>query len=134
MNPDYSPGWMKAVLVAAGLYNILWGGLVMAWPQQLLAMAGMAPATYPQFLQCIGMAILVFGIAYLAASRDPLRHFPVLLAGLVGRILGPVGFLIGALDGSFPWVAGLTILTNDIIWLPPFAVMTWRAFQLARRA
>lgn len=134
MSGTRSPRWMKVVLVAAGIYNILWGGLVMAFPQQVLALAGMAPATYPEFLQCIGMAIAVFGLAYLTAAPDPLRHFPVLLAGLVGRILGPIGFVQGALAGVFPWKAGLTILTNDLIWLPPFAIMTLAAFRQWRAA
>lgn len=134
MSGGASPRWMTAVLVAAGIYNILWGGLVMAFPQQLLALAGMASATYPEFLQCIGMAIAVFGLAYLTAAPDPLRHFPVLLAGLVGRILGPIGFVQGVLAGVFPWKAGLTILTNDLIWILPFAIMMLRAFRHWRLA
>ena len=90
-----SPKWTKVVLYSAGIYNIIWGTAVVLFPMQLFFLANMAPPKYPELLQCIGMMISVFGLAYIAAAHDPLKHWPIVLAGLIGRILGPIGFVHG---------------------------------------
>ena len=47
--------------------------------------------------------------------------------GLLGKILGPIGFVKALADGTFPPTFGLTILTNDLIWWVPFAMILWAA-------
>ena len=51
-----------------------------------------------------------------------MRHWPVVLAGLLGKILGPIGFLSTFVGGTLPLSFGLTILTNALIWWFPFAL------------
>ncbi len=75
----------------------------------------------PWVWQCVGMLVGVYGLAYACAARSPLRHWPVVLAGLVGKVLGPVGFLAGALQGAIPWRFGWILVANDLIWWVPFA-------------
>lgn len=126
------PRWMAVVLVLAGVYNLLWGGFVVLFPLTPFRWAGMEPPNYPELWQCIGMIVGVYGVGYLAAAFDPLRHWPIVLVGLLGKLCGPLGFLEAALAGRLPWVAGLTILTNDLIWWVPFAgilVAAWRKKQ-----
>jgi hypothetical protein len=45
---------MRAVLVAGGIYNLIWGGWVAFFPSALFQWAGMAPTNYPQFWQRVG--------------------------------------------------------------------------------
>lgn len=123
--------WMRWVLVAAGVYNLAWGAWVVAYPSALFWWAGMAPPLYPSIWQCVGMIVGVYGIGYLAAARDPTRHWPIVLVGLLGKVLGPLGFAAAASKGELPWAFGWTILTNDLIWWGPFAAILWAA---ARRA
>ena len=52
----------------------------------------MAPPTYPEIWQCVGMIVGVYGIGYAIASADPLRHWPIILVGFLGKIFGPLGF------------------------------------------
>jgi len=73
-----------------------------------------------QFWQCIGMIIGVYGIGYWIAAADSRRHWPIILVGLLGKILGPIGFLIAASAGDIPWAFALTIISNDLIWWIPF--------------
>jgi small multidrug resistance pump len=44
---------------------------------------------YPDIWQCVGMIVGVYGVGYLIAAFDPLRHWPVILVGLLGKVLGP---------------------------------------------
>lgn len=116
-----SPRWMRRWLVAAGVYNLAWGGFVILWPKGLVDLAGLEMTSAGLAIwQCLGMVIGVYGIGYLAASLDPLKHWPITLVGLLGKIFGPIGFVWTASRGEIPWSFGWTILTNDLLWWAPF--------------
>lgn len=119
----YLPTWMGSVLAAAALYNLGWGAWIVVDPGALFRLSGIAQPTYPQIFQCVGMIVGVYGIGYAVAATAPLRHWPIVLVGLLGKILGPVGFLAAALGGELPWTWAWTILTNDVVWWIPFALI-----------
>ena len=79
-------------LLAAGLYNLAWGAFSVLAPTAIFHVAGVDPPIYPELWQCIGMIVGVYGIGYLIAARDPYRHWPIVLVGLLGKVLGPLGF------------------------------------------
>lgn len=121
---------MCRVLVAAAIYNIVWGAFAIASPQTIFRWTGFDPMPlYPELWQCIGMIVGVYGIGYAIAARNPFRHWPIVLVGLLGKVFGPIGFLSSVLQGKLPAALGWTILTNDLIWWFPFAVILWRAAQ-----
>ena len=120
---------MRAVLVAAAVYNVLWGGFVVLFPLALFRVLGMELPNYPQIWQCVGMIVGVYGVGYAAAALDPLRHWPIVLVGLLGKIFGPVGFLSAVFQGTLPLSFGLTLLTNDLIWSFPFSLILLRTYQ-----
>ncbi|NNJ25640.1 peroxiredoxin-like family protein [Alienimonas chondri] len=126
--PAVSP-WMRPVLIAAGVYNLLWGAAVVFLPVGwTIGWTGVEVGN-PAFWRCVGMIVGVYGVGYLCAARDPLRHWPIVLVGLLGKVFGPIGFLIGAVRGELPWAMGGHNLTNDLIWWVPFAVILYRAFD-----
>lgn len=126
-----APAWMSRWLVAAGIYNLVWGAVVIAFPNLLFDLVGMDRPVYPQIWQCVGMIVGVYGIGYLAAARDPLRHWPIVLVGFLGKIFGPIGFAAAVVKGELPVAFGATILTNDLVWWAPFGMMLWAAAKSA---
>jgi hypothetical protein len=122
------------VLRLAAAYNILWGGAVVLFPLLPFRWAGYPEPNYPQIWQCVGMIVGVYGVGYAIAARNPLVHWPIVLVGLLGKLFGPVGFLYYALRGALPWGFGWTILTNDLLWWLPFAVILRRAYLAAQEA
>ena len=125
-----SPAWARRWLLAAALYNLLWGGWVVLFPHALFDGLSLARPSYPELWQCVGMIVGVYGVGYALAARDPLRHWPIVLVGLLGKVLGPLGFAQALARGTFPPEFGLTILTNDLLWWWPFAAilrLAWRA-------
>lgn len=124
--------WMRGVLWAAAAYNIVWGGFVVLFPLLPFQWLDMKPPDYPAIWQCLGMVIGVYGVGYACAALAPLRHWPIVLVGLLGKLLGPLGFILAALHGELPWRFGWLLLTNDLIWWLPFAAILRWAYQADR--
>jgi len=122
---------MTAVLWVAAAYNIVWGTVVILFPRATLDLLRLPAPQTLQLWQCIGMIVGVYGVGYALAARDPLTRWPLVLVGLLGKVLGPIGFLDAAVRGEFPWSAGWMIVTNDLIWWIPFALILWRAREAA---
>jgi small multidrug resistance pump len=127
--------WMRYALFAAAAYNLVWGAFIILFPNQPFDWLGLGRPTYPCLVQCIGMIVGVYGIGYATAALDPLRHWPVVLVGLVGKLAGPIGFVWSVSKGELPWLAGLTIVTNDLVWWMPFVLILAAVFNrsIARR-
>lgn len=126
---------MRRWLIAAGLYNVVWGAAMVLAPVWTLRMLGVSPPTtelWPQLWACIGMIVGVYGLGYMIAARDPARHWPIVLVGLLGKVFGPIGFVDAAVRGQLPWSMGATILTNDLMWWIPFSMMLWHAARVAQ--
>ncbi len=115
---------MQLTLRLAAIYNILWGSWVELFPQHFFSIAGMEPINYPVVWQGMGMVIGVYGLGYFWASYDPIRHWPVVAIGFLGKIFGPAGFLYHLWMGSLPLAFGWTLIFNDLIrWVPFFLIL-----------
>lgn len=134
MNHTYlARPWMKYVLKAAGIYNLVWGLLAIAIPVAMLdSLHVEADSVAVRFWQCIGMIVGVYGIGYLVASRDPFRHWPITLVGLLGKIFGPIGLVWAVADRTLPATLGWMTVTNDLIWLVPFFMILWGALRYSQ--
>lgn len=127
---------MRFTLYAAGIYNLTWGAFVVLFPPAIFQWAGMPAPNYPEIWQAVGMLAGVYGVGYLLAAGDPARQWPMVAAGLLGKVLGPVGFLAAARAGRAPWGAGWAVLANDVIWWAPFGLIlreAWRAHVGGKR-
>jgi hypothetical protein len=83
------------------------------------------------------MMVAAYAPAYWWAARDPLERTPLVVVGLTGKVLGPIGFVWAVKTRRLPPRFGLTIAANDVVWWPAFARLLrdaaadaggWRAF------
>ncbi len=122
--------WMKAVVLAAGVYNLLWGLLAIAYANPMLDWFGLEPNTSNAvLLQCLGMMVGVYGVGLLIAARAPYHHWPLILVGLIGTLFASLGFAWALASNALPLQVGWAILMNDLIWIGPFATILWGAIQ-----
>ena len=128
--PPAVPAWVPKVLNAAAVYNVVWCLFVVLFPTLPFRLAGMEPPNYPALVQCLGMIVGVYGVGYALAARDPVARWPLVLVGLLGKVFGPIGFVYAASIGEFPWQAGWTIVTNDLVWWLPFAAILLHAARV----
>ncbi len=122
-----SKKWMKYVLKAAGVYNLLWGAWVILFPQHFFDLVGMDPVNHVVIWQGMGMVIGVYGLGYWWAAADPLTHWPIVAVGFLGKVFGPIGFCINYFSGKIPVEFIYTMFTNDFIWWIPFILILIQA-------
>ena len=120
----------KPWLAAAAIYNLTWGLTTLTFPNAFFNATGMPLPNYPTLWQCIGMFVLVFAPGYAWAARDPFRFRHLILIGFVGKLCGLTGYAWFAARGALPPIFGCAILTNDLIWLPAFAIFLRKAAAL----
>lgn len=136
--PLGTPAWMRTTLRIAAIYNIAWGAWAVLDPRFPFLLIGATPPTDAYIWQCLGMVIGVYGIGYWLAASDPARHWPIVLVGLLGKIFGPIGFVwTGLITREAPTSLWPTLITNDLIWWLPFALIlahAWRANETSRLA
>lgn len=118
--PKPFTGNIMKTLKLAAIYNLIWGAWVILFPNAMFEFLGMEKNNYPEIWQCVGMIVGVYGVGYWIAASDPYRHFPIVLVGFLGKILGPIGFAQALLTNRFPLAFGVIIIFNDLIWWPSF--------------
>lgn len=119
----------QLTLRIAAIYNILWGAWVVLFPNHFFDLLHMPRLNHPMIWQGMGMVIGVYGLAYWWASFDPIKFWPIIAVGFLGKIFGPAGYVMNLwMDTAYPQF-GWTLITNDLIWWIPFGWMLWEAHK-----
>jgi hypothetical protein len=89
---------------AAAGYNFAWGATAILWPTLLFRLLGMPSPDPLAIWQALGMMVLVYAPAYWWIARDPVGHRHLVVIALLGKLLGPLGFLwaLHGADASTP--------------------------------
>lgn len=117
-------------LFAAAIYNLAWGGINILFPSLYFDLIGIEPPNYAGIWQVVGMFVLVYAPAYWWASRYPARHRHLVVIGMMGKLFGPIGLVWAVATDDLPAAFGWTIITNDLIWWPAFALYLRDASRL----
>ncbi len=113
----------------AAVYNAGFGAWAALGPGAFFDLFRMEPPRYPEVWQCLGMVIGLYGLLYAHAARRLESARPILLVGLLGKILGPIGwFLSGLPVRTLPLV-----VFNDVVWWLPFALFLAEGTRLGAR-
>lgn len=118
------PRFFRIWFYAAAVYNLLWGCFVCLFPAWCIDFLKIGHLISVPFLQVIGMIVGVYAYGYWLLAKEPIRYYGLIWIGLLGKILGPLGFFFYAFQGTLPWNFGFTIITNDLIWWPVFIAFT----------
>jgi len=132
INDDRARNYRILFLLAA-LYNLgfgLWAGLL---PHSFFFLFLMDPPRYPAIWQCLGMVIGLYGLAYGYAALRLDRACPFIAIGLIGKILGPIGWVIAVGNGEWPIRTFTLICFNDLLWWLPFSLFLLEGSSLGDR-
>jgi hypothetical protein len=121
----------RLVFAAAAAYNIafgLWAALV---PRSFFALCALRPPLYPSIWACLGMVVGLYGLGYAYAAWRLDRAAPFIAIGLLGKLLGPAGWVLAVAHGEWPLRTFTLVLFNDVIWWLPFSLFLLEGTRLA---
>ena len=116
---------IRFMFTTAALFNWMAGGAVAINAVWLFGFFGVTPLpTEPLFLQLFAWLVIVFGIGYFWASRDPVANVPVIKLGMLGKLSVVLVSMACVLTGSVSWQFML-VVSVDLL----YAILFWRALQ-----
>ena len=121
----------RLIFAAAAAYNIAFGLWAALQPLSFFARFDLTPPLYPFIWACLGMVVGLYGLGYAYAARDLDRAAPFIAIGLLGKLLGPAGWILTVSRGEWPVRTITLILFNDVIWWVPFALFLLEGTRVA---
>ena len=125
-----APAWMARVLLLAAAFDVAGGAILWQAPASLMGWAGTNVPLYRTLWQCLGLIVALCGLGFALAARNPFQLWPMILVGLLGKILVPAGFVWAAASGTAPWSFGILVFALGPLWWLPMG----RILLLAARA
>ncbi len=110
----------RVIFGLAAFYNIAFGLWAALFSDQFFTLFYLAPLPYPSIWACLGMVVGLYGFLYAYAAWKPDRADLLIGVGLLGKVLGPMGWLLAVWSGELPPRTFPLILLNDLIWWFPF--------------
>ncbi len=110
----------RVLFSLAAAYNLafgLWAGL---FPNSFFSLMKLPPPLYPSLWACLGMVVGLYGLVYAQVARRPADGDIWIWIGLLGKVLGPLGWIRTMWVGELPPRTFLLVLFNDLIWWFPF--------------
>ena len=124
----------RILFLLAALYNVafgIWAGL---FPLAFFSTFDLEVPRYPSIWSCVGMVVGLYGILYAYVAWKPEQGNWIATVGLVGKILGPCGWLMSVTAGELPPRTFPLILANDLIWWFPLLAYLLRNASWRRAA
>ena len=116
---------IRIMFTTAAWFNWLAGGAVAVNAELLFGLFRITPQpTEPLFLQLFAWLVIVFGIGYFWASRDPVANAPVIKLGMIGKLSVVLVSLAAVLTGNVSWQIMLLVFVDLL-----YAILFWRALK-----
>jgi hypothetical protein len=116
---------IRIMFTTAALFNWMAGGAVVINAVWLFGLFGVTPLpTEPLFLQLFAWLVIVFGIGYFWASRDPVANVPIIKLGMIGKLSVVLVSLACVMTGSISWQL-MILVSADLL----YAILFWRALK-----
>ena len=114
--------YYRIVFGLAALYNLafcVWAGFA---PYAFFDLFALPPPRYPAIWSCLGMVVGTYALGYGYAALRLDRAIPFIVIGLVGKVLGPIGWWFTVRTGELPVRTFPLVLFNDLVWWLPFTL------------
>lgn len=123
----------RLLFILAALYNLAFGLWAGFFPGAFFKWFDLSPLPYPSLWACLGMVVGLYGLLYTYVAYKPGAGDFIIWIGLLGKILGPLGWLDAVRRGELPVRTFPLILCNDLVWWFPFLFYLLRHHRLRGR-
>ncbi len=124
----------RLIFALAAAYNMAFGLWAALSPYSFFHLFDLEAPRYPSIWSCLGMVVGLYGAIYAYAAMRLDQAKPLIAIGLVGKLLGPAGWVVAVTSGELP-VRTFTLITfNDIVWWAPFTLFLMEGTRIAEWA
>jgi hypothetical protein len=123
----------RIVLGLAAAYNVALGSWAVLAPDAFFRLFDLEPPRHPAVWQCLGMVLGCYGLLYAWAARHLEHARPIVFVGLLGKVLGPVGWLFTVGSGEWPLRTVTLLFLDDLVWWLPFTLFLLEGTRLRER-
>ncbi len=123
----------RLLFLLAAAYNLAFGLWAGFWPGSFFDLFQLGVPQYPAIWACLGMVVGVYGLAYAYAAVRLDTARPLVLLGLLGKLLGPMGWVLTVQSGEWPLRTFSLIVFNDLVWWLPFTLFLLEGTRLGAR-
>lgn len=116
----------RVIFALAALYNLAFGAWAVLFPNAFFTLFDLPLPRHPWIWSCLGMVVGVYGLAYAWAAWEPEKADALIAVGLLGKLLGPIGWAWNVASGELPPRTFPLIVFNDLIWWFPFLLYLLR--------
>ena len=131
MTDPFANRLFRIAFAMAGCYNLAFGLWAAVWPLAFFELFDVATPRYPGIWACLGMVVGVYGFLYLYAAWKLAAAWPIIVVGLLGKLLGPIG-IVTSFGDDWPRRLGMVCVYNDLIWWLPFGLFLVRGMAIGR--
>lgn len=121
--------WMQYLLILAGIYNLIWGAIAFFIPNYYLQHLNLTFPNAVWIIKAIGVMEVLFGLAYIIASRKPFKHWLIIFIGFSVKTSASLFYFYYMYVGVLPSHLTSMILANDLVWLLPFGIILYQTFE-----
>ena len=116
---------MRTMFLTGALFNWLVGLGLLFDAGLLFELLGVSPIpSEPLFVHLFAWLVIVFGVGYFWASRNPAGNIPIIKLGLLGKASVVLVCLAAVLMGTVSWRL-LILASADLV----YAILFWQALQ-----
>lgn len=123
---------MRGVLLLAGTYNLAWGLFIYVFPEAFFRWLTASQQAAGPLVIYQGVGVLIFGILYLLTALRPVRFWYLALTGLLSKVFGGIAVYFFIVDKTVTKQFIFHLLVNDLAWVIPLALITYKAFKLQK--
>jgi hypothetical protein len=148
-NPAHRARLYRLVFGVTAAYNAAFGLWAGFWPHSFFDLFQIPPPNYPAIWSCLGMVVGLYGLLYAwvawrlghglagdPSSPDRIGDAAcrtIIGVGLMGKILGPIGWMVTVQSGEWPARTFPLIVFNDLIWWLPVGFFLLEGTTIGRR-
>lgn len=123
----------RLIFSLAAAYNIGVGLWAVLAPRGFFDIFRLPAPLYPAIWSTLGMVLGLYGLLYGYAALHLDRARPIIAVGLLGKLLGPIGWILAVHAGELPVRTFALIAFDDLVWWLPFAIFLLEGSRAGQR-
>lgn len=124
-----APWWVKAILIVAGLYGIIWGTVMIAFPGLVFATSHLNAPQYRFIWQTVGLMELTFGAGDLMILENPYKFWRPLFLATAFKLFAALLFYTNASLQPDLFSMSSFVFMDNLVWAPFFTIILYKAYR-----